>query len=116
MNRLFNEMYKIKIEKIKWTETSRGENGEPIVHQRKKLKITLKVNEMNKVVQKFYQNDANKYKRYSELIKSQGGMAELFASKQIIRSMGGKIGKKETLYPLLVVKNMMQLHLQLNKY
>ena len=94
MNRLFNEMYKIKIEKIKWTETSRGENGEPIIHQRKKLKITLKVNEMNKVVQKFYQNDANKYKRYSELIKSQGGMAELFASKQIIRSMGGKIGKK----------------------
>lgn len=100
MNTIFNEMYKIEFIK---TVTYRLELKEFIdkdghlytkmVHvPHRKLKVVLKVKEMDKAAKK-HLPDENKKNKYMELNKNKGNMPDLFEDPKFITEMGGKVDK-----------------------
>lgn len=100
MNTIFNEMYKIEFIKtvtyrleLKEFIDKDGHSYTKMVHvPHRKLKVVLKVKEMDKAAKK-HLTDESKKNKYMDLNKNKGNMPDLFEDPKFITEMGGKVDK-----------------------
>lgn len=100
MNTIFNEMYKVEFIKtvtyrleLKEFIDKDGHSYTKMVHvPHRKLKVVLKVKEMDKAAKKHLPDESKKSK-YMDLNKSKGNMPDLFEDPKFITEMGGKVDK-----------------------